>query len=772
MGCTSSKAAAASAHVARPPQSTSPPILLSDRENELELEIKRLRKENESLHTEKARPTSPPRLLNDREHEMELEMNRLRKENETLQAEKLEKACKGPESQAEEARNGETTRLAPAKKPEDEPQSGAPMEEPADGLHLPDTEDEAQRQVERERDNGEVGFYFVDADFLRKTDWETLPSQQTLWLKHKDVLVKRTLKTKDAYRGAYTSDISAVSHRWETPEEPDTMGIQLQEIKEYLKSGPGRGVKLLWFDFWCMPQGEGKTKAEKIYFKWMLGNVNMLYMGASILLLVDISYLSRFWTQFEAWLSMQSCTRDGLVPAVGSPHLRCTIKCIHNATAGSEDKKLLDMWAQRTPQEAFNVLRRPDVTVTNTSDKEGQLGKVRSLDEQVCTAFNVESATDLRLAGVSATELLAIGFSSETTLAAGYALPQLKDAGFKGEQLQKVGIDLDVGSAAQLREGGAPASSLREFGYSCGPLSHAGYTMLELMRAGYSGKELEAGGLSLNAESAVEMRKAGVGAAELLNGGYPCASLSTAGYTVGDLLNAGCSAAQLKEASITFTPEQLKAEGAAAGLAGLGCTVEQLVSAGFTYRELSQAGFSASLMRESGVTLRAMMTQASESGVDLRQMVTAADGSSVKDFSGYTPEQLNAGGFTVDEMWDYNNWFELNELFRAGCDKTALVKKLTYQTDRREGIGPWTQTKDPDKLIWARTNDARVLRRAGFEGEFTKHLRSSNEFPIQALVDAEYSMRDFKMGGYDRYKLQGYQDQYGHYLDFNDWHLY
>lgn len=42
-----------------------------------------------------------------------------------------------------------------------------------------------------------------------------------------------------------------------------------------------------------MPQGEC-TLAEKARFRWMLQNVNLLYLGCSVLLLVDISYLSRF----------------------------------------------------------------------------------------------------------------------------------------------------------------------------------------------------------------------------------------------------------------------------------------------------------------------------------------------------------------------------------------------------------------------------------------------------------------------------------------------
>ena len=41
------------------------------------------------------------------------------------------------------------------------------------------------------------------------------------------------------------------------------------------------------------------------------------------------------------------------------------------------------MWAQRSPQEAHDLLASPDVTVTNQKDKEQQLGKLQSLTEEV-----------------------------------------------------------------------------------------------------------------------------------------------------------------------------------------------------------------------------------------------------------------------------------------------------------------------------------------------------------------------------------------------------
>ena len=43
-----------------------------------------------------------------------------------------------------------------------------------------------------------------------------------------------------------------------------------------------------------MPQGK-RTPEEKAAFKRMLSNINLLYLGCHVLVLLDLSYLSRFW---------------------------------------------------------------------------------------------------------------------------------------------------------------------------------------------------------------------------------------------------------------------------------------------------------------------------------------------------------------------------------------------------------------------------------------------------------------------------------------------
>ena len=100
----------------------------------------------------------------------------------------------------------------------------------------------------------------------------------------------------------------------------------------------------------------------------------MLYLGTQVLILLDLSYVSRFWTQFEAWLSMQFATPNGLISAVGNTrNERHHIVAIQNAAAqsGTFTKVLVDQWATASPQQAFEFLSKPDVTVTNQSDKDG-----------------------------------------------------------------------------------------------------------------------------------------------------------------------------------------------------------------------------------------------------------------------------------------------------------------------------------------------------------------------------------------------------------------
>ena len=74
-----------------------------------------------------------------------------------------------------------------------------------------------------------------------------------------------------------------------------------------------------------------------------------------MLLLVDISYSSRFWTQYEAWLSMQEASLEGLRGALPGKR-RSTIVCLWNAQFKYEGQKLIEMWANKSPEQATRIM--------------------------------------------------------------------------------------------------------------------------------------------------------------------------------------------------------------------------------------------------------------------------------------------------------------------------------------------------------------------------------------------------------------------------------
>jgi len=139
----------------------------------------------------------------------------------------------------------------------------------------------------------------------------------------------------------------------------------------------------------CMPQslsdgsteGDARTDAERRAFRLMLKNVNLLFLGMSVLILTDRSFLSRFWTNFEAWLAMQDVSMLGLVSARHALG-RCTIRCVHGAPEALIES-LLQEWSDCTAQKALDKLSSADVRVTNQADKDVQLSKILELDRRV-----------------------------------------------------------------------------------------------------------------------------------------------------------------------------------------------------------------------------------------------------------------------------------------------------------------------------------------------------------------------------------------------------
>ncbi|EOD33510.1 hypothetical protein EMIHUDRAFT_229658 [Emiliania huxleyi CCMP1516] len=235
----------------------------------------------------------------------------------------------------------------------------------------------------------------LDAAFVRQYPGKSLPFFQEIRDKYTtdEPLVEVSLDYADVVKGTHIETTLAVSHRWMQPDDPDPDGEQLKALKGFLNSPDGKKIERVWIDSACMPQDhpKGSRSAEdSAAFKRMLKEVNRLYLGTTVLILLDLSYVSRFWTQFESWMSMQFATPDGLKPAVGTKNERHHIVCIQNAAEQSElhEKMLIQSWATKTPEQAHAFLSKPDVTVTNQSDKKGQLPKIKELDAVVQGAFS------------------------------------------------------------------------------------------------------------------------------------------------------------------------------------------------------------------------------------------------------------------------------------------------------------------------------------------------------------------------------------------------
>jgi len=198
-------------------------------------------------------------------------------------------------------------------------------------------------------------------------------------------LVPLFISKADAYARRYENVVCAVSHRWEEPNQPDPEGAQFVALQAYLKEHPK--IEYVFYDFSCVAQGSDcgveRTPAQKETFKRQLANVNLLYLGASVLILMDASYLSRFWTQFEAYLSMKTVQFDprtnaqAIAPAARHEK-RWTTKCIHNASAEFEGKHVEHKWWRADQDMAMLILERPDTIVTNAKDKKVQLERLES----------------------------------------------------------------------------------------------------------------------------------------------------------------------------------------------------------------------------------------------------------------------------------------------------------------------------------------------------------------------------------------------------------
>ena len=92
---------------------------------------------------------------------------------------------------------------------------------------------------------------------------------------------------------------------------------------------------------------------------------------------------------------MQSATTEGLVHQEEENARRYTIVGIYNSNENM-CKGLEDIWAKKTPAQAFETLSKPDVAVTNKSDKKEQLPKIWTIDDRVRGASSQPQQLEVR----------------------------------------------------------------------------------------------------------------------------------------------------------------------------------------------------------------------------------------------------------------------------------------------------------------------------------------------------------------------------------------
>jgi len=141
------------------------------------------------------------------------------------------------------------------------------------------------------------------------------------------------------------------------------------------------------FYFSCMPQRESetvdrRTSAELDEFQNMLSAIADLYLTSRVLILLDNTYKTRFWTTTEAWCAMQTATVHGVQTSTES-ECRYSIACIHIAIKEYAEPELVTTLSRRTPREMHTFLASTDIAVTNLKDKEQMLPIVMRTNEHV-----------------------------------------------------------------------------------------------------------------------------------------------------------------------------------------------------------------------------------------------------------------------------------------------------------------------------------------------------------------------------------------------------
>merc|ERR1711879_752015 len=97
-------------------------------------------------------------------------------------------------------------------------------------------------------------------------------------------------------------ECAMLSYSWQCKAHPDPDGRKADVFREFLQGHSE--IKRVWIDWCSLPQKE-RSKQEHLTFQEGLRNLTMVPLSATVVILLSESYLARFWTQYEAFMSFQ-----------------------------------------------------------------------------------------------------------------------------------------------------------------------------------------------------------------------------------------------------------------------------------------------------------------------------------------------------------------------------------------------------------------------------------------------------------------------------------
>ena len=172
------------------------------------------------------------------------------------------------------------------------------------------------------------------------------------------------------------------------PHDADNQGAKVKELQRMLLAD--KSVRGVWMDYLCVPQGE-KDEHEQDFFNFTLTNIKMLYLSGKVAIFLDIQYMGRFWTQYEAFLALHKGTPEGIKPKtleeVEESVVIIEMGAAAAAASGGQKQALIMMWLNKTVKEAVKVLKDPSVLVTKKIDKKLLLEKMPQLEKHVKELF-------------------------------------------------------------------------------------------------------------------------------------------------------------------------------------------------------------------------------------------------------------------------------------------------------------------------------------------------------------------------------------------------